>query len=1227
MPYRINCPTCQTSYSVPEDSLGKTLRCAKCLRPFKVGNSKAPAPKAAKPPLPAAPKPATGRTTTDLPPRPPAKMPPRDAAVPPVRSKKSPLLLGCALLAILLVLGGTLAAGVVAGIYFFAPRTETPVAQNEDQSADSGTASPSQPAAPSAPDRTKQADGNQPSPTAEKSPPTGSPIASKVPSTSTPPMPATPVVQVDLTRIKIPNARLAKYEPEQKRWVYSFRDAVRATNGIFSIDVLPAGAPSERDAYAAKLLQKDFQEPGQQFTEIREKGDLPDGFFLKGVVKSQARPKPEFGFVIVRKVNGAFLRCRSGTVANRPVSEDVLRQKMLDIFKKVTLRTTTLISLPAPSGAVMLPDNVTLVVSVAETANLIYFDTVAEREVKRVEVDFQPGELVVQGDTIFAAAKGTALVYALDAATGKTKKEHNLGGDGIVHLACHPRKGLIYASTTKFGVVSLEPVSGAVQKPKAIGQFLAVSPDGRFLYTGVQPPNRDEIEIVSRSDGSIRIFSDMWGPRAMLMKYAVDGPNLRFVAGQNNAAVNGWWMHLTPDGKRLMMAGGGGWRPPKEGGTGGGYVTAVFSTDDLQSIVQRIPFSGLNTIFHPVLNLGVANSYGMNVWLFNAKSLVKRASIELNNQREQRPLLLVFGARGRKLILWNGDNIKNEQGLHFLPLPLKSGEDEILAKAEKQPVPAEEPMPAPQAKLPGDSTPPVGAKLPPDLDRVPREAMAFCSLRVAETLKRPIANGLRKQLQAEPTLNQFKMLLGLGVEDIERVVGVFLALKPEVEGVALVTTVKPYERERLLFVIAPEKKEMKVGTTTYYGGEKSPAAVSFLNDRTFIVGLGKDVKRFLEQPIGKETTGPLTDALAEAAGAKTLVFGARPGVLMPIEKKDVPPPYQGYLPLLDANSATLTLDAGENLQLGLRLAFADEEKAKKGEQAAKEAVAFVSLVMRQFPAMLEKNVPPEFKPLLPKVRGLIEATATAFVEKPPQRNAVVVEHAVRIQSPDWFDTAVQAAPFLAPRPVKPGPGPATPPSSPRKKETPNSPEEAETALKNLRASISHDKKKPGRPVISVHFGRAEDDDLILLQPLRDTLIEVSLIFTPKITDKGMKHLASLTNLKWLQVWTGNLSDAGLAELKGLTKLLFLAVPGNKITDDGLLNLKDMADLQSLDVSDNKEITDKAVLHLKKLTKLEEIKVDGTSMTEKGIAELKKALPKVTVINKAGDLLRGVIVRE
>jgi PQQ enzyme repeat len=92
--------------------------------------------------------------------------------------------------------------------------------------------------------------------------------------------------------------------------------------------------------------------------------------------------------------------------------------------------------LQLPGGFVMTPDNVTLIVSQPKAAKLIYFDTVADKERKQVQLDFKPAALALQGATLFAAGEGSSQVYALDVATGKVKKKFDLGGDAVAQLVC-----------------------------------------------------------------------------------------------------------------------------------------------------------------------------------------------------------------------------------------------------------------------------------------------------------------------------------------------------------------------------------------------------------------------------------------------------------------------------------------------------------------------------------------------------------------------------------------------------------------------------------------------------------------------------------------------------------------------------------------------------------------------------------------------------------------------
>ncbi len=96
-------------------------------------------------------------------------------------------------------------------------------------------------------------------------------------------------------------------------------------------------------------------------------------------------------------------------------------------------------------------------------------------------------------------------------------------------------------------------------------------------------------------------------------------------------------------------------------------MCAAFNTEKLESRVGEAP-SGTNMAFHPVLNLGVLNQDGRVLQFFNARSLIAGKAFTVAKGADARPLLVTFGAKGTKVVLWNGDNPKNPlEGLHFLP--------------------------------------------------------------------------------------------------------------------------------------------------------------------------------------------------------------------------------------------------------------------------------------------------------------------------------------------------------------------------------------------------------------------------------------------------------------------------------------------------------------------------------------------------------------------------------
>jgi hypothetical protein len=495
----------------------------------------------------------------------------------------------------------------------------------------------------------------------------------------TPPPPPAPDAPISLARMKIGAAfgREIKFDKDHNTWSYRQNNYNGSLGILVTVEELPAGSPTTLDAFAAKFTDKGFIDPDRQYTEITEKGEVADGFFVIGKLPP-AKPtgKPELGFVLVRNLNGARIRFRSTQV----VTEPFVKESVDYLTKNVMLNTSSIFDVKLPGGWALTPDNVTLIVSQPDQAQLVYIDTVADKLIKKVDMDFKPGALAMQGDTLWAAAKGGAQVFALDAATGKVKKEFNTGGDAIQEMACDPKTGPIFASTASYKVMAID--MEGVTPTRARGHFLAVGPECKFLITGIQPPlDWNDFKVIEGPGGTIRVIRDTWGVRASMFKFTVEGKELKFAAAQNNAASNGWALHMSADGKRVGFVGGGGWRPPAgTGGEGGGYVVALFDTSDLKSMVGQAPH-GLTMALHPVLNLGVTNIYGKELAVFNGKSLVKKSTITLTSAEERRASVLTFGGKGRKIIVWNGENVQNEQGLHLVRLDLTDEDKETLRKA------------------------------------------------------------------------------------------------------------------------------------------------------------------------------------------------------------------------------------------------------------------------------------------------------------------------------------------------------------------------------------------------------------------------------------------------------------------------------------------------------------------------------------------------------------------
>ena len=97
-------------------------------------------------------------------------------------------------------------------------------------------------------------------------------------------------------------------------------------------------------------------------------------------------------------------------------------------------------------------------------------------------------------------------------------------------------------------------------------------------------------------------------------------------------------------------------------------------------------------------------------------------------------------------------------------------------------------------------------------------------------------------------------------------------------------------------------------------------------------------------------------------------------------------------------------------------------------------------------------------------------------------------------------------------------------------------------------------------------------------------------------------------------------DKALSYVAALSKpeaLRMLDLSGTQVTDEGLKKVEGLKGLETLDIS-NTDITDKGLKHLEKLPNLRDLRIGDTKVTNEGLADLVASLPRLDVLNVAGD---------
>ncbi len=307
--------------------------------------------------------------------------------------------------------------------------------------------------------------------------------------------------------------------------------------------------------------------------------------------------------------------------------------------------------LPALGGGAVSPDNSTLVVSLTAKAELVFFDTVAGKETKRVSVEFQPTQVAWSDKVLFVGQKSSGIVHILDADSGKELATGNAGG-AVRNLIV--AKGICFASTNTRQVSAID-AKGTTTKTEAQGTFVAADPKGDYVYTTVEG----------------KATTDVY-------QYKLDGTKLtktdKFYRSLKASLINVQGMGVSGDGKAVGVIAGGGWQDQDRKRH---YGVPLYSTADMQSQLGEIETGAYPSgmAVHPVLPLmfGCTSKEGVVV---NAKSYATLQKIA--TPRDGGPVVLTFIGKGQKLA-W-GSTGPNDGVLKFYDLQLTKEQQAELAK-------------------------------------------------------------------------------------------------------------------------------------------------------------------------------------------------------------------------------------------------------------------------------------------------------------------------------------------------------------------------------------------------------------------------------------------------------------------------------------------------------------------------------------------------------------------
>src|SRR5262249_52900125 len=107
---------------------------------------------------------------------------------------------------------------------------------------------------------------------------------------------------------------------------------------------------------------------------------------------------------------------------------------------------------------------------------------------------------------------------------------------------------------------------------------------------------------------------------------------------------------------------------------------------------------------------------------------------------------------------------------------------------------------------------------------------------------------------------------------------------------------------------------------------------------------------------------------------------------------------------------------------------------------------------------------------------------------------------------------------------------------------------------------------------------------------------------PQVGDKGMAHVRTLTNLRWLALYS-KITSAGLKEVEDLDKLQELRAYQLQFGVAGAQSIGKLTGLLYLQLRGT-DLDDRGLASFAQLKKLRQLDISGTRVTDEGVRELR-----------------------